>query len=197
MNGAPFVVATDVSSKSLAKTKKLVEELGLQRSVQTRVGDGLKKIRPGEVEAIVIAGLGGPSICSILEAGYNVAGSAVRIVLQPMNAVGEVRRWLADNGFSIVAEELAEEDGRMYQILAAEPGSDGRPPMSLFDLEIGHLLIDNRHPLLPRLLEYKIATIDDILSELAGNNTPKADARRSELISLKDRCAEVLESLKS
>ena len=195
MNGAPFVVALDVSAKSLTKTKVLVEELNLQNIVQTRVGDGLKKLRPGEADVIVIAGLGGPTICSILESSYNVAGAALRLVLQPMNAVGEVRRWLADNGFCIVAEQLAQDDGRIYQVLAAEPGSDGDPPMSLFDLEVGHLLIENRHPLLPRLLEFKIATIDKILAELAGKNSNKADARRSELISLQDRCAEVLESL--
>jgi tRNA (adenine22-N1)-methyltransferase len=195
MSGAPFVVALDSSAKSLAKTRRLVDELNLQHAVQTRVSDGLKKLDPGEADVIVIAGLGGSTICSILEDGYNVAGAAVRLVLQPMNAVGDVRRWLADSGFRVVAEELAEDDGRIYQILAAEPGSDARPPMSLFDLEVGRLLIENRHPLLPKLLGFKIATINKILGELAGNDSSKAEARRDELMQLKGRCEEVLDSL--
>jgi hypothetical protein len=67
--------------------------------------------------------------------------------------------------------------------------------MSLFELEIGHLLIDKRHPLLSKLLENRIGTIDDILAEIANNATPKAEARRSELIELRGRCEEVLEWL--
>lgn len=195
LNGASRVIAVDISAKSLSKTKQLVRELGLQHTVQTRVSDGLKKLKPGEAEVIVMAGLGGPAMCTILENGYAVASSAARLVLQPMNAVGAVRRWLTDNGFCIVEEQLAEEENRFYQILAAVPGSDGYPPMSLFDLEVGHLLIDRRHPLLPKLLQYKISTIDDILAEIAGNSTPKAEARRSELMGLRERCEEVYEWL--
>lgn len=195
LNGTPRVIAIDISSKSLAKTKQLVKEFGLQHTVQTRVGDGLKKLRPGEADIIVMAGIGGPTMCGILESGYAVACSAAKLVLQPMNAVGTVRKWLIDNGFYISDERLAEEDGRIYQILSAMPGTDGCPPMSLFELEIGHILIDHRHPLLPKLLEYKIDAIDKILSEIADNATPKAEARRSELVDLRERCSEALEWL--
>lgn len=195
MNSSSRVIAMDISSKSLSKTKQLVKDLNLHSLVQTRVSDGLKKLKPNEADVIVISGLGGPTICSILEEGHAVASTATKLVLQPMNAVGVVRRWLADNGYCISAEQLAAEDGRIYQILSAVPGSDICPPLSLFDLEVGHLLIDNRHPLLHRLLEYKISTIDKILSEIVGIATPKAEARRSELLSLRDRCSEVLEWL--
>jgi tRNA (adenine22-N1)-methyltransferase len=195
LNRSSSVIALDISAKSLAKTKQLVKTLNLHGLVQTRVSDGLRKLKQGEADVIVISGLGGPTICSILEEGHAVASSAAKLVLQPMNAIGMVRRWLADNGYCITGEQLAEEDNRIYQILSAVPGADGCPPMSLFDLEVGHLLIDNKHPLLRKLLEYKTATIEKILSEIAGIATPKAEARRSELISLRDRCSEVLEWL--
>jgi tRNA (adenine22-N1)-methyltransferase len=194
-NGAPYVIALDSSAKSLSKAVRLVKEMGLEHTVQLRVSDGLRKLSPGEAEIIAIAGLGGPTICSILEKGYAAASSAMRLVLQPMNAVGEVRRWLYDNGFHIVEEQLAEDDGRIYQVFAAEPGSEGRPPLSLFDLEVGRLLMESRHPLLRKLLMSKIATIEKILAEIAGNGSQRAEARRGELANLKDRCAEALESL--
>ncbi len=193
--GVPDVIAMDVSAKSLSKTKRLVAELDIRQSVQTRVSDGLKKLRYGEAEIIVMAGMGGPTICGILEEGREKALAAEKLLLQPMNAVGTVRKWLVDNGFRISDERLAEEEGRIYQILAAVPGDDPYPPMSLFDLEVGRLLMECRHPLLGKLLNNKIETIGTILSEIADNATPKAQARREELIALRQRCQEVLEWL--
>ncbi len=193
LSGCQKVIAVDVSAKSLAKTRELVRELGIGSIVQTRVGDGLKKLRPGEATVIVMAGLGGQTIVEVLEAGARQAEAAERLVLQPMNSVGTVRRWLADSGFQIIDEQLAEEDGRIYQVLAAAPGQDARPPMSLFDLEVGHLLLSRRHPLLGKLLQYKLDTIDTILNEIADKSTPKVEARRNELIELRGRCAEALE----
>ena len=193
LTGSPRVIASDVSAKSLSKARQLVKEMGLQKIVQTRVADGLKKIRPGEADVVVIAGLGGPTISAVLQSSIAAACAAGKLILQPMNAVGVARKWLADNGFCIVDEQLAEEDGRIYQIIAAVPGTDAYPPMSLFDLEIGHLLIDRRHPLLSKLLKSKIATIGNILSEIADNATVKAEARRNELIELRGRCEEALE----
>jgi tRNA (adenine22-N1)-methyltransferase len=195
LNGTPAVIAMDISSKSLAKTKQLVKELDLQPIVQTRISDGLKKLKRGEADVIVLAGMGGSTMCTILKEGYEVAIEASRLVLQPMNSVGQVRRWLTDNGFCIVDERLAEEDGRIYQILSSAPGPDKRPPVSLFDLEVGHILLDDRHPLLGKLLKYKMNTIDNILDEIAANSSIKADARRSELSNFRKRCAEVLEWL--
>jgi tRNA (adenine22-N1)-methyltransferase len=193
--GVPDVIAMDVSAKSLSKTKQLVAELDIRQSVQTRVSDGLKKLRHGEAQTIVMAGMGGPTICGILEESREKALAAEKLLLQPMNAVGTVRKWLIDNGFRISDERLAEEDNRIYQILAAVPGDDPYPPMSLFDLEVGRLLMECRHPLLGKLLNNKIETIDTILSEIADNATPKAQARREELIALRQRCQEVLEWL--
>jgi tRNA (adenine22-N1)-methyltransferase len=191
LRGSPLVVATDVSSPSLAKAKQLVKELGLQEFVRTRAGDGLNKVRPGEVDTIVIAGMGGPNICSILSDGINVVQRTGKLVLQPMNAVGAVRSWIADNGFTVVLESIAEDDGRLYQVIGAVPGVESHRAATLFDLEIGHLLVERRHPLLGRLLAERVETIDKILSEVEGIVTPKAESRRIELNSLKARCVEV------
>ncbi len=193
LSGCPKVIAVDVSAKSLAKTRELVREMGIGNVVQTRVGDGLKKLKPGEANVIVMAGLGGQTIVEVLESGARQVGEVDKLVLQPMNSVGMVRRWLADSGFQISDEQLAEEDGRIYQVLAATPGQDSRPPMSLFDLEVGHLLVSRRHPLLGKLLQNKLEIIDTILSEIADKATPKAEARRNELIELRGRCVEALE----
>ncbi len=190
--GTPVVIATDISADSLAKTQMLVREQGLEDRVRCRLGDGLRKLRPGEVDTLVIAGMGGPTICAILDEGRRVTDTVGKLVLQPMNAIGTVRRWLAENGFALAGEELVEDDGRLYQILCAVPGAEPLLPETLFDLEIGHLLVERRHPLLGRLLRDRIATIDGILEEIAAIDSPKANARRLELAELRRRCEENL-----
>ena len=190
--GTPVVIATDISADSLAKTQMLVRERGLEDRVYCRLGDGLRKLRPGEVDTIVIAGMGGPTICAILDEGRRVTDTVGKLVLQPMNAIGTVRRWLAENGFALASEELVEDDGRLYQILCAVPGAEPALPETLFDLEIGRLLVERQHPLLGRLLLDRIATIDGILEEIAAIDSPKANARRLELMELRRCCEEAL-----
>ena len=189
--GTPLVIATDISAKSLAKAKALVRDRHLTQ-VKTRVSDGLMKLKPGEVDCIVISGLGGPTICEILDNSPAVIGSINRLVLQPQNAVGAVRAWILNNGFHVDRETIAAEDGRLYQILSAVPGVDGTRIDTLFDQEIGAVLIRDRHPLLPQLLRERVDTIDTILGELAGAGSPKAQGRRIELQVLRARCLEVL-----
>ncbi len=190
--GSPLVIATDISSKSLGKAKKLVRERRLQDIVKTRSGDGLQRIRPGEVEVVVMAGMGGPTICAMLDGNLSVVGSISRLVLQPQNAVGTVRAWLLENSFRLERESIVEDEGRLYQVLCAVPGVDETRIDTLFDQEIGSLLVRDRHPLLPRLLQERVATIDTILSEISGSQTSRAESRRIELLALRARCLEVL-----
>ena len=191
-HGAPLVIATDVSQGSLSKAEALVRESGLQGRVECRRGDGLARIKPGEVDTLVIAGMGGSTICAILAEGRRVTDEAYRLVLQPMNAIGTVRRWLAENGFALVDEQLVEDDGRIYQVLCAAHGEERRPAETLFDLEIGRLLREQGHPLLGRLLRERITTIDGILDEIVAIDSPKANARRLELMELRRQCEEAM-----
>jgi tRNA (adenine22-N1)-methyltransferase len=191
MNGAVGVIATDISAKSLNKAKKLVKELKLQHAVKTRVSDGLEHVKPGEADVLVIAGMGGPAICSILEEGRAVVARAAQLILQPMNAVGAVRGWIIDNGLHVDREEIVEDEGRLYHVISVVHGATSHQPAALFDLEIGSWLIEHRHPLLPRLLQERVETIDKIMAEIDGINTPKAESRRIELNALRARCMEM------
>lgn len=73
---------------------------------------------------IVIAGMGGELIVSILGRAPWVRHPAVRLLLQPMTKPEAVRRFLADGGFFTERDALVREGDRIYQILAAGT----RPP---------------------------------------------------------------------
>lgn len=54
-----------------------------------------------------------------------------RLILQPVNREDDLRIWLMENGFEIIAESIMTENGKYYEIMVAEAGH-----MSLSDKEV-------------------------------------------------------------
>ncbi len=53
------VIASDISFDSLNKTIKTVKDRGLEKNIESRLGDGLDVIKPFEVDGVIMAGMGG------------------------------------------------------------------------------------------------------------------------------------------
>ena len=64
----PFAVAADLRQGPLASAKATVRRAELEGKVAFRLCDGLRGIRPEEVDGVAIAGMGGETIASILAA---------------------------------------------------------------------------------------------------------------------------------
>lgn len=114
-------VAADVGAGPLQSAEKTVDKYQLQANIDLRLGSGLSVLSPGEVEGIVIAGMGGKLIRSIIEADLPVAKSLKRLVLQSNVDADIVRQGLMAHGFQIIDEALIAEDGKYYEIVVAEP----------------------------------------------------------------------------
>lgn len=153
---AQKVIAVEKAAGPAAATRRAVAAAGLTGRIEVRSGEGLFPLAEGEVEVIVIAGMGGETIAGILAAGTSVARAAKLVVAQPMNRVGFLRRWLTQNGWRIHEEGLAKERTRVYQVIAAVPGT-GRE-LNWMEEELGPRLLASSHPLLKelaaRLLQY-------------------------------------------
>lgn len=61
-------------------------------------------------------------VITILAQGREVLQHLRRLVLQPMRDIVMVRKWLTDNGWRLMDEEMVTEDGHYYVIIVAEPG---------------------------------------------------------------------------
>jgi len=116
----PKAIAGDLLAGPLEAARATVATTGLVNQVELRLGDGLRVLTPGEAACATICGMGGPLIVEILTAGPLMG--IRRLVLQPMGAEAQVREWLSAAHWRIIGEQLVADSGRIYVIIAAEPG---------------------------------------------------------------------------
>lgn len=115
------VIASDVRDGPIAAAKENVRRYGLTDRITVVKTDGLCGIEAYDPDDILISGMGGELIVRILSEAPFIKQPGKRLVLQPQTHPEEVRRYLAENGFCIVSETLALDDGdRLYQIIVAE-----------------------------------------------------------------------------
>jgi tRNA (adenine22-N1)-methyltransferase len=177
---AKCAIAADVSSGSLAKAKELVSKYGLQDRVMARLGDGLTVLKPGEVDVVILAGIGGVLTAELLDAGREVLDSVERVILQPMNAQELVRQWLAKNGFAISDERLVKEKGRIYQVIMTVHGNGATVVDDPFYFEVGRKLIENKDPLLCEFAMRKIFELQGIEAGLSASTAQYSTAKLDE-----------------
>ncbi|MBR4906736.1 MAG: SAM-dependent methyltransferase [Clostridia bacterium] len=165
------VVASDVSCSSLDKARKLIGHIGLSDRVSFREGDGCCVLSRGECDAIALLGMGGTLMSRILEACPVPLAGAQAIVLQPMRAQDDIRRYLHQNGFRIVCDRIILDHGRLYQVLKAIPGDvpEALPagfPDDFYD--VGYRAFSDRDELLPALCRQQLAAHKKMLRTASG-----------------------------
>ena len=110
------VIATDIMPGPLKIAAENVKKNDVE--IELRLGGGLTPIKKGEVDCIIIAGMGGEMIEKILSECPEKTGG-VKFVLQPMNRQFELRNYLLENGFTILEEDLALEGFKVYNLIVA------------------------------------------------------------------------------
>ncbi len=127
-NVSPYVIMSDISDGSLAKAKETFAFAGLDVPGDCfRTGDGLSTIKPGEVDDIIIGGLGGLTIAGILADDTEKSRSFKKIIMQPRKHSGNLRYYLYTNGWDITDEDLAPEGKFICEIITAEISGEGAP----------------------------------------------------------------------
>jgi len=110
-------VAADINEGPLASCRSLVVMHGLEAQIRCVLSDGLDKIEQDEADDILIAGMGGELIASIL--GRCPYAKDKHLILNPMTHPELARQWLYENGFSILHDVIVADAGHYYSVMDA------------------------------------------------------------------------------
>ena len=185
----PAAIAMDINEGPLERAKEHIALYGLQAYIQTRLSDGVVALKPGEVEAVLIAGMGGGLVMHILKDGEKVCQSAKELILQPQSEIERVREFLREEGYTILAEDMVYEDGKFYPMMKVqyqgenENAQKASEVLKLSDL-YGGLLLQNRHPVLKTFLEKEKLIYTGIKENLAKQ--PTSEKIRTRLAEVED-----------
>lgn len=115
----PGGCACDIHQKPLEKAAFSLREYGVEDRVSLILCDGLRGVPAGGCDDIVIAGMGGDTIWSILDAAPWTRDERYRFILQPMTKAPGLRRSLCRNGFAAQRETAAVSGGFPYCAMTA------------------------------------------------------------------------------
>ena len=124
----PVAIASDIRVGPTEAARRSVIAAQLTTQIDVRLGGGLDTVLPEEVDDIVIAGMGGETIATILGDAPWTKHAHYRLVLQPMTHAEKLRRFLYENGYTIEEERIADDGKRCYTVLCASYTGDAFVP---------------------------------------------------------------------
>ncbi|MDF2609441.1 MAG: hypothetical protein K0R92_915 [Lachnospiraceae bacterium] len=178
---SPLVVAMDVNKGPLERAKENIERKGYSSEIQVRLSDGLKKLQPGEVDTILIAGMGGALVTRILEEGAAAVKRCRELVLQPQSELPLVRKYLHTIGFQISGEQMLEEDGKYYDIIKAAPALDNETYDREVFYQYGKLLLEGQDTVAKDFLMREKRLKKQVMEELSRNLTENTKKRLTQV----------------
>lgn len=108
------VIFSDVSKGSLAKAEKLLAPFVAQGKAKGVLGDGFYGV-PKDTEQVLIAGMGGCEIVSILS-HEKYGFLPERFVFQPMHDGEKLRKYLLAHG-GYILRDFTFSDGKFYEVI--------------------------------------------------------------------------------
>jgi len=177
-------IAGEVVAGPYQSAVKNVKEHDLEEKIQVRLANGLAAFEESDkVSVITIAGMGGRLISTILEEGLDKLANVERLILQPNNREDELRSWLQEHRFQIVAESILEEAGKYYEILVVEAGE---MELSARDTRFGPFLSKEVSPVFIQKWQKEAAKLEYALSQIPEKNQEERQVIADKIQAIKE-----------
>ena len=177
-------IAGEVVEGPYQSAVKNVEAHGLKEKIQVRLANGLAAFEEADqVSVITIAGMGGRLIATILEEGLDKLASVQRLILQPNNREDDLRIWLQDHDFHIVAESILEEAGKFYEILVVEAG---QMKLSASDVRFGPFLSKEVSPIFVQKWQKEAVKLEFALGQIPEKNLEERQVLAHKIQAIKE-----------
>ena len=187
-------IAADINQGPVDRADQHIATARLTACIRTVRTDGLCGLDLYDPSDIVIFGMGGELIASILAASPWVNRAGKRLILQPMTHAEKLRAYLLSAGYAIIGETLSREGDRIYQTICAEStgkGDDTSVNLNAAELAVGQASLRVGDPeqkklyavLIDKTLKTETAARD--ARRRAGQMTPEADRLIASLTALR------------
>lgn len=187
-------IAVDINELPLQKAMINSEFENVADKMDFRIGSGLTVLKRGEVNGVIIAGMGGILIKEIMQKSIDIVKSLDFLILQPAQNPEILREYIYSGNYSIIKEDLErEDDGRFYEYFKIRYNEEILGfSKDKFEFEMSPILVSDRNPLLRDYITARLVEIKTIIAKLDLNS---ASARVKE-VELKSRIKKYEEILK-
>lgn len=173
------VFAMDINDGPLKRAYEHVNEYGLRNRIEVIKSDGAKAIKPGEADGAVIAGMGGRLTERIILDSIEVFQKMDEMVLSPQSEIDHVRRFLIQNGFDILDEDMVLDESKFYVIIKCSYDASVKRQIDDVQALYGPVLIEKKHPVLIDYLNERLIKLEDIVKRIDEGTDQKSDKKRA------------------
>ena len=179
------VIAADIKEGPLEIARENIRAEGLEERIETRLSDGMKEIEKGEVDALVVAGMGGHLIIDILKESREKLRPGMQLVLSPQSDLRLVRYELRKMNCFIDSEVCLKDGDKWYFVLNCRVGMSLPSPVSdeeaKRDMMYGKYLPEHPTDVFREFLVWEARGLEDLIINLSRQKTPAARARQGAL----------------
>lgn len=173
----PKAYAMDINKGPLNKAEANIAEADASNQITTLESNGLEAL-PCDVEAVVIAGMGGMLISQLLEEQKIKLQQLSHLVLSPHLDEAAMRRKIHAIGWCITQETMVVDKGKFYTVMACKMAKESYSDLGY---KYGHYLMTHQDAVWLDYMTAKLSNLKKIKSTLGLNKTPNTTLRLQEI----------------
>ena len=172
-NKCNSAIASDINKGPIEKASTNIRFEGLSEKIKCLLGGGLKPLKVGEVNGVIIAGMGGNLIRDIILEDIEKVKLYDFLILQPAQNPEVLREFLYNNNFEILNEDLILDDGKFYELFKVKYNENAKK-INIKDeisYEISSILLENNNSLVNDYIKSKIKKYENIITYIKDDTS--------------------------
>ncbi len=156
------IIASDIHEGALKQAEKNIKKYELEKKIKLRLGDGLDVVKNGEVNTVIISGMGYSTIIGILSNKEKLEG-VEKIIVQSNTDVVKLRKSVIKLGFKINREKLVKDKDIIYTVIEFVRGKE---KYSYEEIYFGPCIMKEKNKLFYEYYNKKLLKYENLLLQL-------------------------------
>ena len=172
-NKCNSAIASDINKGPIEKASTNIRFEGLSEKIKCLLGGGLKPLKVGEVNGVIIAGMGGNLIRDIILEDIEKVKLYDFLILQPAQNPEVLREFLYNNNFEILNEDLILDDGKFYELFKVKYNENAKKinVKDEISYEISSILLESNNSLVNYYIKSKIKKYENIITYIKDDTS--------------------------